>query len=217
MIFDIFENIWIFISKKSIMQDETLFLNYINNHYQELKNKYWKFCQEKQYTWDEDIFSDTILKCYDCIVKKGGLKDKTPQGIENYFFMAFKNNIMNERRYSRIKKRDNNISSDNINELYENWYNSNFSDARVKITNDLFKDFSILYIMTQVEDNFDNEHFYLFRVKTLVPEMTFKKLAETTKIKASRRKVIEVTHWIKEHIRKEDIRKLFYNMYGDII
>lgn len=199
------------------MQDETLFLNYINNHYQELKNKYWKFCQEKQYTWDEDIFSDTILKCYDCIVKKGGLKDKTPQGIENYFFMAFKNNIMNERRYSRIKKRDNNISSDNINELYENWYNSNFSDARVKITNDLFKDFSILYIMTQVEDNFDNEHFYLFRVKTLVPEMTFKKLAETTKIKASRRKVIEVTHWIKEHIRKEDIRKLFYNMYGDII
>lgn len=199
------------------MQDETLFLNYINNHYQELKNKYWKFCQEKQYTWDEDIFSDTILKCYDCIVKKGGLKDKTPQGIENYFFMAFKNNIMNERRYSRIKKRDNNISSDNINELYENWYNSNFSDARVKITNDLYKDFSILYIMTQVEDNFDNEHFYLFRVKTLVPEMTFKKLAETTKIKASRRKVIEVTHWIKEHIRKEDIRKLFYNMYGDII
>lgn len=199
------------------MQDETLFLNYINNHYQELKNKYWKFCQEKQYTWDEDIFSDTILKCYDCIVKKGGLKDKTPQGIENYFFKAFKNNIMNERRYSRIKKRDNNISSDNINELYENWYNSNFSDARVKITNDLFKDFSILYIMTQVEDNFDNEHFYLFRVKTLVPEMTFKKLAETTKIKASRRKVIEVTHWIKEHIRKEDIRKLFYNMYGDII
>lgn len=199
------------------MQDETLFLNYINNHYQELKNKYWKFCQEKQYTWDEDIFSDTILKCYDCIVKKGGLKDKTPQGIENYFFKAFKNNIMNERRYSRIKKRDNNISSDNINELYENWYNSNFTDARVKITNDLFKDFSILYIMTQVEDNFDNEHFYLFRVKTLVPEMTFKKLAETTKIKASRRKVIEVTHWIKEHIRKEDIRKLFYNMYGDII
>lgn len=198
------------------MQDETIFLNYINDHYTQLKNKYFKFCQEKQYTWDEDIFSDTIIKCYESIVKRG-IKDKSPQGIENYFFMAFKNNIMNERRYSRIKKRDNNITSDNINELYENWYNSNFSDARVKIINDLFKDFSILYIMSQVEDNFDNEHFYLFRVKTLVPDMTFKKLADTTKVKASRRKCIEVMRWVKENIKKEDIRKLFYLMYGDII
>lgn len=199
------------------MLDETIFLNYINDHYTELKNKYWKFCQEKQYTWDEDIYSDTILKCYDVIIKKGGLRDKTPQGIENYFFMAFKNNIMNEQRYSRNKKRDKNISSDHINDLYELWYNENFNDARVKITNDLYKDFSILYIMTQVEDNFDQEHFYLFRVKTLVPEMTFKKLAETTKIKASRKKVIEVMRWVKENIKKNDIRKLFYNMYGDLI
>ena len=199
------------------MEDETIFLNYINNHYTELKNKYWKFCQEKQYTWDEDIYSDTILKCYDVIIKKGELKDKTPHGIESYFFMAFKNNIMNEQRYSRNKKRDKNISSDHINDLYELWYNENFNDARVKITNDLYKDFSILYIMTQVEDNFDQEHFYLFRVKTLVPEMTFKKLAETTKIKASRKKVIEVMRWVKENIKKNDIRKLFYNMYGDLI
>lgn len=198
------------------MQDQDIFINYINDHYTQLKNKYWKFCEEKQYTWDEDIFSDTILKCYDCIVKKDGLKDKTPQGIENYFFMAFKNNIMNERRYSRIKKRDNNISSDNINELYENWYNSNFSDARVKITNDLFKDFSILYIMTQVEDNFDNEHFYLFRVKTLC-NLTFKQLADKTGIKASRRKCIDVMRWVKENIKKEDVRRVFFNVYGDLI
>lgn len=198
------------------MQDETIFLNYINDHYTQLKNKYFKFCQEKQYTWDEDIFSDTIIKCYESIVKRG-IKDKTPQGIENYFFKAFKNNIMNERRYSRIKKRDNNITSDNINELYENWYNSNFSDARVKIINDLFKDFSILYIMMQVESNFDSEHFYLFKVKTLVPDMTFKKLADTTKIKASRRKTIEVMHWVKDNIKKEEIRTVFFQVYGDLI
>jgi hypothetical protein len=199
------------------MQDETIFLNYINGHYSELKNKYYKFCQEKQYTWNEDIYSDTILKCYDVIIKNGKLKDKSPHGIESYFFMAFRNNIMNEQRYSRNKKRDKNINSDHINDLYELWYNDNFNDARVKITNDLFKDFSILYIMTRVEDNFDSEHFYLFKVKTLVPEMTFKKLAETTKIKASRKKVIEVMRWVKENIKKEEIRKIFYNIYGDII
>ena len=199
------------------MQDETLFLNYINDHYNELKNKYWKFCQEKQYEWDEDIFSDTILKCYDCIKKKGELKDKTSYGIESYFFKAFKNNIMNEQRYSRNKKRDKNINSDTINDLYETWYNDNFNDARVKIINDLFKDFSILYIMMQVESNFDSEHFYLFKVKTLVPDMTFKKLADTTKIKASRRKTIEVMHWVKDNIKKEEIRTVFFQVYGDLI
>ena len=198
------------------MQDETLFLNYINDHYNELKRKYFKFCQEKQYDWDEDIFSDTILKCYDCIVKKGGLKDKSAHGIESYFFIAFRNNIMNEQRYSRNKKRDRNINSDSINDLYEVYYNANNNDARVKIVNDLFKDFSILYIMTQVEDNFDEEHFYLFRLKTLC-NLTFKRLSEITQIKASRKKVIEVMHWIKDNIRKEDIRQLFFVMYGDII
>lgn len=198
------------------MQDEAIFLNYINDHYNELKRKYFKFCQEKQYDWDEDIFSDTILKCYDCIVKKGGLKDKSAHGIESYFFIAFRNNIMNEQRYSRNKKRDRNINSDSINDLYEVWYNANNNDARVKIVNDLFKDFSILYIMTQVEDNFDEEHFYLFRLKTLC-NLTFKNLAEKTNIKASRKKVIEVIHWIKDNIRKEDIRQLFFVMYGDII
>lgn len=199
------------------MQDETIFLNYINDHYAELKNKYWKFCQEKQYEWNEDIFSDTILKCYDCIKKKGELKDKTSYGIESYFFKAFKNNIMNEQRYSRNKKRDRNINSDTINDLYETWYNDNFNDARVKIVNDLFKDFSILYIMSRVEDNFDKESFYLFRIKTLVPNMTFKRLADTTKIKASRRKCIEVMRWVKDNIKKEDIRTVFFSVYGDLI
>jgi RNA polymerase sigma factor (sigma-70 family) len=198
------------------MKDEQLFINHINDHYQELKNKYWKFCQEKQYPWDEDIFSDTILKCYECIEKKGSLKDTSPQGIENYFFMSFKNNIMNEQRYSRNKKRDYNITSDNINELYEEYYNRTQNPAMTKIMNDLKKDFSILYIMSKVEDNFDDESFYLFRVKTLC-NLTFKQLAEKTNIKASRRKVIEVMRWVKQNITKEEIKKVFYAMYGDLL
>ena len=199
------------------MKDERIFLDYINSNYNKLKNKYWKFCQEKQYDFDEDIFSDTIIKCYDCIKKKGELKDKSSYGIESYFFKAFKNNIMNEKRYSRVKKRDNNINSDNINALYEAYYNETYCDARMKIVNDLFKDFSVLCILTLVENNFDSEHFYLFKLKTLVPNMTFKKLQETTKIKASRKKVLEVTHWVRDNITKEDIRKIFYEVYGDIV
>lgn len=54
-------------------QHNKLFLNYINDHYTLLKNKYRKFCIEKQYSWNEDVFSDTILNCYNAITKKDSL------------------------------------------------------------------------------------------------------------------------------------------------
>ena len=198
------------------MKDQDLFLNFINRNYVDLKNKYWKFCQENFYDWDEDVYSDTIIRCYD-IIERNGLKDKSPYGIESYFFKAFVNNIRNEKNYSRIKKRDFNITSDNINDIYEAWYNKTQDSSKVKLVNDLFKDFAILYIMTMVEANFDAEHFYLYRLKSLVPDMTFKRLAETTKIKASRLKTIEVQRWVKDNIKKEDVRTAFFQIYGDLI
>ena len=188
------------------MSDQDKFINHINDHYAELKWKYFKFCNEHQYPWDEDIYSDTIVKCYDTIVKKGKLSDTTPQGIENYFFKAFKNNILNEKNYCRTKHRNYNINSDNINDIYEDWYNNNNISEHTKLVSDLWKDFATLYIMTMVEQNFDSEHFYLYRMKTLIPNMTFKKLAQECKhIKATRRKVLEVMHWLKDNITKEDI------------
>lgn len=200
------------------MTDAQLFLNHISNHYQELKWKYYRFCQEKHYDWDEDIFSDTILKCYETIDKKGKMQSNTPYGIESYFFLAFKNNIRNEKRYCRSKCRDWNITSDNINDVYESWYNENNITPTTKLATDLWKDFATLYIMLKVEQNFDNEHFYLFKIKTLTKGMTFKKLQETCpNIKSTRKKFIEVSNWVKQNITKEEIRKVFNEVYGNII
>lgn len=198
------------------MTDQDLFLNYISEHYNELKYKYLNFCREHNYQWDEDIFSDTILKCYEAIRKKGKLNDTTPQGIENYFFIAFKLNLKREGQYARNQKRDRNITSDEINDAYENWYNDNHISAMEKIKSDLFKDFSILYIMMVVEANFDQEHFYLFRIKTL-GNLTYKQLQEKTKIKASRQKVIDVKNWLKENVTKNDIKREFTQIYGNLI
>lgn len=193
------------------------YLIWFSHHYQELKGKYAKFCKENNYDWDEDIFSDTYLKIYDCIIKNG-IKDDTPHGMSGYTFMSFKNNIRNEQRYCRNKNRNKNISSDNINDLYEEWYNQNNDTATKKIEKDLFQDFSVFYIMLKVEERFDPEYVYLFKVKTLTPNMTFKKLAETCKnIKSTRKKILEVQHWIRENITKEEIRKEFYELYGNII
>lgn len=199
------------------LNDQTLFINYINDHYQTLKNKYRRFCIEKQYDWDEDIFSDTILSCYTAIEKKGSLNDKTSQGIENYFFRSFKQNLQREKQYCRVSKRDMNYNSDNINDVYEEWYNENNSPAKTKLLNDLWKDFATLYILTKVEDNFDAEHFRLFRLKYLVPSMTYKKLQEKTQAKKCRQKVVDVKNWIRDNVSKQEIKQVFTLMYGDLI
>lgn len=199
------------------LNDQTLFINYINDHYQTLKNKYRRFCIEKQYDWDEDIFSDTILSCYTAIEKKGSLNDKTNQGIENYFFRSFKQNLQREKQYCRVSKRDMNYNSDNINDVYEEWYNENNSPAKTKLLNDLWKDFATLYILAKVEDNFDAEHFRLFRLKYLVPSMTYKKLQEKTQAKKCRQKVVDVKNWIRDNVSKQEIKQVFTLMYGDLI
>lgn len=198
------------------MSDQDKFMHYINDNYNYLKFKYINFCREHNYVFDEDIFSDTILKCYEAINKKGKLEDTTDQGIQNYFFISFKMNLKREGQYARNQKRDRNVDSDSINELYESWYNDNNVSAMEKIKSDLFKDFSVLYIMTVVEDNFDTEHFYLFKLKTL-GNLTYKQLQDKTKIKASRQKVINVKNWLKDNVTKDMIKSAFNAMYGNLM
>ena len=206
----------IFIWKRQNMSDQDKFMHYINDNYNYLKFKYINFCREHNYVFDEDIFSDTILKCYEAINKKGKLEDTTDQGIQNYFFISFKMNLKREGQYARNQKRDRNVDSDSINDLYESWYNDNNVSAMEKIKSDLFKDFSVLYIMTVVEDNFDTEHFYLFKLKTL-GNLTYKQLQDKTKIKASRQKVINVKNWLKDNVTKDDIKSAFNAMYGNLM
>lgn len=198
------------------MPDNTTFINYINDNYKQLYYKYRQFCKEKAYDWDEDIFQDTILKCYEAITKKGKLEDTTNQGIENYFFKAFKMNIQREGQYARNQKRDLNYSSEKVSQVYEEWYNSNNTDAKTKLANDLFKDFSCLYIMHRVEDNFDNEHFYLFKLKTLCG-YTYKQLSEKTGWKGVRQKILAVKNWLKDNLSREELNKAFQAMYGDLL
>ena len=191
------------------------YFKWLSEHYNHLKYKYINFCREKGYVWDEDIFSETYLKIYEAICRKG-LEDTSDQGFDNYTFISFKLNLKREGQYSRNAKRDRNIDSDSINDLYEDYYNKNNSSSAQKVYKDLFQDFSVLYIMTIVEDNFDQEHFYLFKLKTLA-NLTYKQLQDKTKIKASRQKVINVKNFLKENVKKEDIKSAFNAMYGDLL
>lgn len=196
------------------MEKAKIFLNHINDNYNILKDRFRRFCFDKSYEWDEDIFCNTILSCYETITKKG-LQDTSPLGCENYFFMSFKFNVMRDKLYSRNKARDRNVTD--INGAYENYCNNNLKTAEEKIANDLFCDFATTYILNKVEENFDSVSFYLYRLKTLIPKMTYKKLQTITKYKSVRQKVCVVKRWVKSNIKIGDIRKAFYSEYGDII
>ena len=206
----------IFIEKTIKVEDNRLFINYISDHYNQLYYKYRQFCKEKDYQWDEDIFQDTILNCFNAITKKGKLQDTSNQGIENYFFKSFKMNLMREKQYARNMKRDLNVEADDVDVMYEEWCNNNKEDARTKILSDMWKDFSCLYIMMLVEDNWDDEHFYLFRLKHLC-NMTYKQLTDKTGIKGVRQKILDVKQWLKDNLTKEEINKAFQLAYGDLL
>ena len=199
------------------MNDETIFINYINDNYSGVTNTLRILCGQRQQSFDEDTFHESILRCHKAINKKGYLQDKSAYGITSYLIRSYFNLVNEEKRSARNKKRDMNYDSDNITNLYEDWYNDHNLDAREKIVGDLYSDFATLYIMMLVEQQFDSEHFYLFKLKELLPNMTYKKLAEKTKMRGVRQKVVEVKRWLKDNVTKENIRKEFYSIYGDIL
>ena len=105
------------------MEDSRKFLNHINSNYTTLKCKFKKYCGDNHLSFNDDIFQESILRCYEAIERKGFLQDSSPYGCESYLFMSLKMNIKRESQYARNMKRDCNINSDNIASLYEEWYN----------------------------------------------------------------------------------------------
>ena len=195
--------------------DKETFINHISSHYEELQCKFKEYCRLNNYQWDWDIFQDTIVKCHELIGKRG-LLNKTPYGIESYFFVSFRNNVRREKQYARNVKRDLNYSSENIGRAYEDWYNANKLTTRDKIISDLWKDYATLYIMTRVEQNFNPEYFYLYRLKIL-GLMTYKQIREKTNIKSARKKILEVSDWVKHNITKEEIKTEFDEQFGEML
>ena len=199
------------------MTDQEVFLKHINDHYTTVVSKLKILCSQRRQKFSEDTFHNAIIKCHSAIGKKGGLNDKSPYGIESYLLKAYFNLVIDEKRVCVSSKRDWNYDDENIGELQEEWSIKNQVDAREKIISDMFKDFAVLYIMMVVESNFDSEHFYLFKLKELCKDMTYKKLAEKTRIKGVRQKVVTVKRWLQQNLSKDEIRKEFYEIYGDLL
>lgn len=195
------------------MEDAVKFINTVNDNYSTIKKELQSYCDSVGQSFDEDIFQDTILKCYTLIEKNGEMKDSSYQGCKNFMFQAFKRNLKREQQYARNQKRDGNVT--NLSKHNEVYLNSKLTQEE-KLKSDLYKDFATLYLMKKVEEQFDDEHFYLFRLKTFT-NMTYAQLAEKTGIKGCRQKVVDVKNWLKDNVKQQEIKDEFDEIYGDLL
>ena len=130
--------------------------------------------------------------------------------------MSFRNNIRREKQYARVANRS---ELEDLSKAYDHYYNDENEPVTAKIAKDLKEDFAVLYIMKKVEDNFDDEHVWCFRVKFLY-KLTYNELykkASTIGIKNSRQKVVDVMKWCRENITKEEVDKAFDDFKGDYL
>ena len=135
-------------SKTRQMEIERRFLNHINDNYSRLVSTALLMFNnsKKKIEFSEDIFNDTIIKCYELLEKKKSMKDESPKGMDNYFLKSLYLNTMMEKRYAYVKKRSHDID---VNSVLSSRDNGD-SQVQSKLVKDLKTDFSVLYIMMQV-------------------------------------------------------------------
>lgn len=194
------------------MEAELTYFNCIGGNYDKIKNICKQVCIRNKEQFSEDILNDTVIQIHKIILKKGKLNDMTCSGITNYFVRSYVNNLRCEKRYAYIQKRDTNITKEEFQERHEQQQ----EQVKNKILKDMLEDFSILFIMKQVELNFSQEHFYLYKLKMLC-KMTYKQIHDKTHIKKSRDKILEVNKWVKDNLSRDIIKKEFNSIYEDII
>lgn len=198
------------------MKDDTLFLDYLGKNYENVKTKLKMLCGRNGQQFSEDFYHEAIIRCTKAIQKKGKLNDTSPYGIESYLIKSYMNLPREEARSCKNSKRDNNYNSDNIQELYNEYYNKNNDTSTNKVAGDLYLDFSTLYIVMAVEKNFPPEDLYLFKLKYIC-SMTYKDIAARTKIKGARQRILFVKQWVQNNITKEQIKSAFSERFDDIL
>lgn len=181
-------------------------LQYIGTIYEEYRMKYFKMANNLNYNVNEDMFNDTIIACYNSIARNN-LSDTTEKGMRNYLFRAFKVNLNAKSSYDKRKDVVDDLSA--LAEQYENQGETTYN----KIKKQLFDDYSLIYILEQVENNFDTITFNVFRLKTMLEKCTYQKLRDITKVRDCKKRVVKVMKWLRENITEKEILTNFKKNY----
>lgn len=195
------------------MSDAKRFIEYIGSHYQEMRKLLLAYCRNRGEQFNDDIYHQTLLNCYETISRKGQMTDPSQKGMKDYFFKSFKFNTMREKQYARNKNR---ASVEDFVTAWESFLQSCPSEDE-KVEENMRKDFGAWYIATRAEEAategaIDNEAFHLWRIKTFMG-FTYQQLGEVTGAERVREKVLSVKHWLQENITRADIDKAFDERY----
>ena len=188
-------------------EDVKIFSDIIAEHWEEYQRKLRQWAFLNAVDFDEDVMQETYIKCVDLISRKG-LKDKTKQGCLNYFFLAFRNNTYQQHLQNGKRLIDDNADI----------FKLEIEDEDVVLIEEQRRQYADLarqYILQQVQNNFDNISYSIFRLRYLVnldgKQPTFKQLKEITRVQDTRKRLLEVNKWVKENITKEDINNYIKN------
>lgn len=156
--------------------------------------------------WNEDVFEDSIVLCFESICRNG-LKDTSSQGCRSYLFSAYNMNLIHEAviPYNSRKVDD--------EELVNNYDPLDERECEQKVKEQLFNDFAVVRILELAECNVDSLSFYCFRLKNLLPKISYQKLVRLTKIKNAKARCKSVADWLKENVTEEELRKEFEEKY----
>lgn len=151
------------------------FMDLAGKMYEQNKRKWSNIVED----FDEDIYSDTIVKVYESILKGAD----TDGDLQGYWFKSFKNNL--NKNHKTITK----VNSDTIKEKEEeenkvNIYYSTISDILIK-----------------VKRKFDRKTFEVFRMYLLC-NMSYEQLDKLTGVD-SKERISRVRKWLND---KKDFR-----------
>ena len=186
--------------------DADLFMETIGREYDTIKDACRINSLKKGREWNEDVFQDTIVLCFESICRNG-LKDTSSQGCRSYLFSAYNMNLIHEAvlPYNSRKVDD--------EELVNNYDPLDEREGEQKVKEQLFNDFAVVRILELAEANCDPLSFYCYRLKFLMDKMPYQKLCKITKIKSAKARVKSVIEWIKGNVTEEELRKEFEEKY----
>ena len=184
-----------------------LFLKEVAPLLSQYELKWRKYFAEIGLAFDIDILNDTVLKCYNTIARLG-CKDGQKESM-NYLFKAFKQNSIRELQYARNKYREIVDDVEALGDQFES------SQTDYKIAKDLWIEFQFNYILREVELMFNKKDFYLFKLKYVL-QLPDAEILKKTKNKKWKKDLKEITKYLKNNVKKSDIKTDFAIKYPEV-
>ena len=184
-----------------------LFLKEVAPLLSQYELKWRKYFEQIGLAFDIDILNDTVLKCYNTIARLG-CKDGQKESM-NYLFKAFKQNSIRELQYARNKYREMVDDVEALGDQFES------TKTDYKIAKDLWIEFQFNYILREVELMFSKKDFYLFKLKYVL-QLPDAEILKKTKNKKWKKDLKEITKYLKNNVKKSDIKTDFAMKYPEV-